>query len=109
MAYLLDTLPNCEIHIDSVRLSLGGNVKLSMPHARPPHSADRLDPDHYYQNPQDKLFDTGHQCNSAFLTTILEILMPHGAPRDKPWSREALEFAAIPPSDSLVPFMSVSV
>jgi hypothetical protein len=37
MAYLLDTLPNCEIRIDSVGLSLGGDVKLSMPHpALPP-------------------------------------------------------------------------
>lgn len=91
MAYLLDTLPNSEIHIDSVRLSLGGDVKLS--------------PDHHYQNSQDEIFDTRQQCNSAFISTILEILMPHEAPRDKPWSRDALEFAAIPQSDSLLPFI----
>jgi hypothetical protein len=33
MTYLLDTLPTCELHIDSVRLSLQGDVKLGMlPH-----------------------------------------------------------------------------
>ncbi|KAF8852950.1 hypothetical protein BDZ45DRAFT_762790 [Acephala macrosclerotiorum] len=31
MTYLLDTLPTCELHIDSVRLSLQGDVKLGMP------------------------------------------------------------------------------
>ncbi|KAG9240409.1 hypothetical protein BJ878DRAFT_430352 [Calycina marina] len=30
MTYLLDTLPTCELHIDSVRLSLQGDVKLGM-------------------------------------------------------------------------------
>ncbi|KAH8674848.1 hypothetical protein BGZ60DRAFT_372764, partial [Tricladium varicosporioides] len=31
MTYLLDTLPVCELYIDSVRLSLQGSVKLGMP------------------------------------------------------------------------------
>lgn len=31
MTYLLQTLPTCELHIDSVRLSLQGDVKLGMP------------------------------------------------------------------------------
>ena len=30
MTYLLDTLPTCELYIDSVRLSLEGDVKLGM-------------------------------------------------------------------------------
>jgi hypothetical protein len=31
MTYLLDTLPTYELYIDSVRLSLQGNIKLGIP------------------------------------------------------------------------------
>jgi hypothetical protein len=109
MTYLLDALPNYKMHINSVKISLGGDVKLGMPPNHHASSADLLDPDHQYQDPRDEIYDTGYQYNSALVSTILEILMAPGTPRDKPWSEQALEFAAIPPSDSLATLMSVSL
>jgi hypothetical protein len=108
MTYLLDTVPTCELHIDSVRLSLQGDVKLSMPSVLFSTPADPLVPNVHYQSPQEECI-ANYQCNSAFLVRILEVLMSHGTSSDKGWSQEALEFSSIPSSDSLMLFMNVSL
>ena len=109
MTYLLDTLPTCELHIDSVRLSLQGDVKLGMPHPILLSSvADDPVPDMHYESPRES-FTADHEYNSAFLAGILEVLMSHGTSSDKGWSQEALEFSTIPASDSLAPFTKVRV
>jgi hypothetical protein len=108
MTYLLDTVPNCELYIDSVRLSLHGDVKLGMPPILFTNLADPLVPNAHYQSPQEECI-ANHQCNSAFLFKILEVLMSHGTSSDKGWSREALEFSSIPSSDALIPSMNVSL
>jgi len=108
MTYLLDTVPACGLHIDSVRLSLKGDVKLGM--TNPPSSirADPLVPDNHYQSlPEECIAD--HQYNSAFLTRILEVLMSHGSSSDEGWSKEALEFSSLPSSDSLEQYVQVSL
>ena len=33
MLYVLDTVPSCDLYIDSVRVSLNGDVKLGQHHA----------------------------------------------------------------------------
>jgi hypothetical protein len=108
MTYLLDTMPTCELYIDSVRLSLQGDVKLGMPPILFSTPADPLVPNVHYQSSQEECI-ANHQCNSAFLVRILEVLMSHGTSSDKGWSQEALEFSSIPSSDSLMPFMNVSL
>jgi hypothetical protein len=108
MTYLLDTLPMCELHIDSVRLSLQGDVKLGMPPIPLCTAADPLVPDLHYESSREE-YTADHQYNSAFLAGILEVLMLHGTSSDKGWSQEALEFSIIPPTDSLAPFMNVSL
>jgi hypothetical protein len=62
---------------------------------------------HYQSLQEEGIAD--HQYNSAFLAGILEVLMSHGTSNDKGWSQEALEFSSIPASDSLAPFMNVSL
>jgi hypothetical protein len=108
MIYVLDTVPTCELRIDSVRLSLFGDVKLGMPLSCSLYAADPLVPNVHYQSSQEECF-TDYQYNSEFLVKILEVLMSHGTSSDKGWSREALEFSSIPSSDSLMPFMNVSL
>ena len=108
MSYLLDTVPTCELYIDSVRLSLQGDVKLGMPPIPFTTLADPLVPNVHYQSLQEECI-ANHQCNSAFLVRILDVLMSHGTSSDKGWSQEALEFSSIPSSDSLMPFMNVSL
>lgn len=70
--------------------------------------ADHSVPDMHYESPQENC-TADHEYNSAFLAGILEVLMSHGTSSDKGWSQEALEFSTIPASDSLAPFMNVSV
>jgi hypothetical protein len=108
MTYLLDTVPTCELCIDSVRLSLHGDVKLGMPPILFSTAADPLVPNVHYQSSQEECI-ADQQCNSAFLVRILEVLMSHGTSSDKGWSREALEFSLISSSDSLMPSMNVSL
>jgi hypothetical protein len=108
MTYLLDTLPTCELHIDSVRLSLQGDVKLGIPPIPLSTAADHPVPDMHYESSREDC-TADHEHNSAFLAGILEVLMSHGTSSDKGWSQEALEFSTIPASDSLAPFMNVSV
>jgi hypothetical protein len=109
MTYLLSVFPTGEIHVDSVRLSLHGDVKLGMPLylivalACLPIALDM----HYQTLPEEVTVD--RQYNSDFLARILEVLMPSGTLADQVWSREALEFSAIPRSDSLAPFINVSL
>lgn len=108
MTYLLNTLPICELHIDSVRLSLQGDVKLGMANPLLPIRANRLVPDIHYQGLQEECI-ADHQYNSAFLAGILEVLMSHGTSSDKGWSREALEFSSLPSADSLEHYVQVSL
>ena len=70
--------------------------------------ADHSVPDMHYESPQEN-HTANHEYNSAFLAGILELLMSHGTSSDKGWSQEALEFSTIPASDSLAPFVNVSV
>ena len=109
MTYLLDTLPACELHIDSVRLSIQGDVKLGTP-SHPFYSriADRSVPDVHYQVSQEECV-ADHHYNSAFLAGIMEVLMSYGTLGNNGWSQEALDFSSIPASDSLAPFMNVSL
>ncbi|OBT39263.1 hypothetical protein VE00_10171 [Pseudogymnoascus sp. WSF 3629] len=90
MAYLLKMFPGFEIHIDSVRLSLQGDVKLV-------HDM------HYQSSPAE--YDPQPQYNSEFLVGILEVLMQYGTSCGRGWSPEAMEFSLIQASDSLSPFM----
>ena len=108
MTYLLDTVATCELYIDSVRLSLQGDVKIGMPPILFSAPADPLVPNVHYQSSQEECI-ANHQCNSAFLVRILEVLMSHGTSSDKGWSREALEFSSILSSDSLIPSMNVGL
>jgi hypothetical protein len=108
MTYLLDTVPTCRIDIDSIRLSLHKGVKLGMPPILLSAAADPLVPDVHYQSSREERI-AHHQYSSAFLVTILEVLMEHGTSSDKGWSQEALEFSSIPSSDSLTPFINVSL
>ena len=82
MTYLLNAVPTCGLYIDSVRLLLQGDVKLSR--AAPPLSiqADPLVPDIHYQSLQEE-YVICHQYNSVFLAGILEVLMSHGTSSDK--------------------------
>ncbi|OBT48437.1 hypothetical protein VE00_01408 [Pseudogymnoascus sp. WSF 3629] len=89
MTYLLSTLPASEISIESVRLSLQGDVKLVH--------------DMHYQSSQDD-YTPSHQYNSEFLVEMLEILMSYGTSSGRCWSPEAIEFSSIPASDSLFLF-----
>jgi hypothetical protein len=108
MNYLLGTVPSCDLYIDSVRLLLQGDVKLGVPPIILSTAADPLVPDMHYQRLQEE-YTADYQCNSAFLLRILEVLMSHGTLSDKGWSQEALDFSSIPYSDSLMPFMNVSL
>ncbi|ELR08397.1 hypothetical protein VC83_03542 [Pseudogymnoascus destructans] len=86
MTYLMSTLPVSEISIDSVRLSLQGDVKL-------------VNDVHYQSSRDDDM--PSHQYNSEFLVEMLKILMSYGTSSGRCWSREAIEFSSIPASDSL--------
>ena len=108
MTYLLDTVPTCGLDIDSVRLSLHEGVKLGMPPILLSTAADPLVPDIHYQSSREERI-AHHQCSSAFLVPLLEVLREHGTSSDKGWSQEALEFSSIPSSGSLTPFMNVSL
>src|SRR5580700_2367714 len=99
MTYLLDTVPTCGLHIDSVRLSLQGGVKLGMPPILLSTATNPLVPELDYQSSREERI-THYQCGSAFLVTILEVLIEHGTSSDKGWSQEVLEFLSIPSSDS---------
>jgi len=59
MTYLLDTIPNCELYINSVRLSLHKDVKLSMPPILFTNPANPLVPNVHYQSSQ-KEFIANH-------------------------------------------------
>jgi hypothetical protein len=50
-----------------------------------------------------------HRYNSVFLAELLKVLMSYGTTSDRGWSQEALDFSAIPTSNSLEPFINVSV
>ncbi len=81
MTYLLDTMPTCELNIDSIRLLLWGDVKLGMQPVLFSTAANPLVPNANYQSWQgERIAD---QCNSAFLVRILGILMAHGTSSDK--------------------------
>jgi hypothetical protein len=108
MTYLLNTMPTCELHIDSVRLSLQGDVKLGMTNPLLSIRADPLVPDIHYQSLQKECI-ADHQYNSTSLTGILEVLMSHGTSSDEGWSQEALEFSSLPSSDSLEQYVQVSL
>jgi hypothetical protein len=71
-------------------------------------AADHQVPDMHYESSREDC-TADHEYNSAFLAGILEVLMSHGTSSDKGWSQEALEFSTIPASDSLAPFMNVSL
>jgi hypothetical protein len=50
MTYLLDTVPACGLHIDSVRLLLKGDIKLGMTNPLLSIRANPLVPDNHYQS-----------------------------------------------------------
>ncbi len=76
MTYLLDTVPTCKLRIDSVRLSLHGDVKLSMAPILLSTLANHLVSDMYYKSSQWE-YIVDHQYNSAFLAVILKAIMSH--------------------------------
>ncbi|KFZ04248.1 hypothetical protein V502_10296 [Pseudogymnoascus sp. VKM F-4520 (FW-2644)] len=108
MTYLMSTLPVSEISIDSVRLSLQGDVKLGTPFIQLSTSANLLVNDVHYQSLRDDDMPS-HQYNSQFLVEMLKILMSYGTSSGRCWSREAIEFSSIPASDSLSLFKNVSL
>ncbi|KFY02005.1 hypothetical protein V490_00688 [Pseudogymnoascus sp. VKM F-3557] len=100
MTYVLTTLPASEISIESVRLSLQGDVKLGMPPIQLSAGANLLVHDMHYQSPENNLAPS-HQYNSEFLVEVLEVLTSYGTSSGRCWSPEAIEFSSIPASDSL--------
>ncbi|KFY03895.1 hypothetical protein V490_00061 [Pseudogymnoascus sp. VKM F-3557] len=103
MSYLLSTLPASEISIESVRLSLQGDVKLGMPLIQLSTGANLLVHNMHYQSSEND-YTPSYQYNSEFLVEMLEILTSYGTSSGICWSPEAIEFSSIPASDSLSPF-----
>lgn len=64
--------------------------------------------DMHYQN-SPAAYNPVHQYNSEFLVGILEVLMQYGTSSGRDWSPEAIGFSSIKASDSLKPFMEVSI
>jgi hypothetical protein len=108
MTYVLTTLPASEISIESVRLSLQGDVKLGMPPIQLSAGANLLVHDMHYQSPENN-HAPSHQYNSEFLVEVLEVLTSYGTSSGRCWSPEAIEFSSIPASDSLSLFKNVSL
>ncbi|KFZ16723.1 hypothetical protein V501_02088 [Pseudogymnoascus sp. VKM F-4519 (FW-2642)] len=100
MTYFLSTLPASEISIESVRLSLQGDVKLGMPFIQLSTGANLSVHDMHYHSSVDGYMPS-HQYNSEFLVEMLEILMSYGTSSGRCWSPEAIEFSSIPASNSL--------
>lgn len=108
MTYFLSKLPASEISIESVRLSLQGDVKLGMPFIQLSTGPNLSVHDIHYQTLEDNYMPS-HQYNSEFLVEMLEILMSYGTSSGRCWSPEAIEFSLIPASDSLSLFKNVSL
>lgn len=108
MTYFLSTLPASEISIESVRLSLQGDVKLGMPFIQLSTGANLSVHDMHYHGSVDGYMPS-HQYNSEFLVEMLEILMSYGTSSGRCWSPEAIEFSSIPASNSLSLFKNVSL
>lgn len=108
MSYLLSTLPASEISIESVRLSLQGDVKLGMPLIQLSTGANLLVHNMHYQSSEND-YTPSYQYNSEFLVEMLEILTSYGTSSGICWSPEAIEFSSIPASDSLSQFKNVSL
>jgi len=62
----------------------------------------------YYQKDEEVCCMVDHQYVSAFLSGIMEWLMTSGTSVEQSWSKEALEFSALPPSDTLEDFANHS-
>jgi hypothetical protein len=62
---------------------------------------------HYQNSPT--AYNPVHQYNSEFLVSILEVLMQYGTSSRRGWSPEAIGFSTIKASNSLKPFIEVSI
>ncbi|CZR65310.1 uncharacterized protein PAC_15210 [Phialocephala subalpina] len=92
LSYLLETFPAEEIQIDSVRLSVMGQIKLV--------------PEISYHK-TDVSLRVDNNNNSAFISEILAFMMAEDDNISR-WSSEALDFLRLPASDSLEPFIQAN-